>query len=105
MADVREILELRMRIGGDWVEAQSGKSFETVSPATGEVLAVLPQAGREDARAAIEAAGRARSGVAATSAFERAEVCHAVAGVLDARSEELAGELALEQGKPYREAV
>jgi acyl-CoA reductase-like NAD-dependent aldehyde dehydrogenase len=103
--DVRQILELRMRIGGDWVEARSGKSFETVSPATGEILAVLPQATREDGRAAIEAAGRARARVAAMSVFERAEVCDAVAGVVDARRDELARELSLEQGKPYREAV
>jgi acyl-CoA reductase-like NAD-dependent aldehyde dehydrogenase len=105
MADVREILELRMRIGGDWVEAQSGESFETASPATGEVLAVLPSAGREDGRLAVEAAGRARRRVATMSAFERAELCDAVAGVIDSRREELARELSLEQGKPYREAV
>jgi succinate-semialdehyde dehydrogenase/glutarate-semialdehyde dehydrogenase len=105
MADVREILELRMRIGGDWVEAQSGERFETVSPATGDVLAVLPSAGPEDARLAIEAAGRSRRTVAALSAFQRAELCDAVAGVLDARREDLARELSLEQGKPYREAV
>jgi succinate-semialdehyde dehydrogenase/glutarate-semialdehyde dehydrogenase len=105
MPDVREILELRMRIGGDWVEAQRGESFETVSPATGDVLAVLPSAGRDDARLAIEAAGRTRRRMAALSAFERAELCDAVAGVLDSRRGELGRELSLEQGKPYQEAV
>jgi acyl-CoA reductase-like NAD-dependent aldehyde dehydrogenase len=105
MTGVREILELRMWIGGEWVEAHTGESFQTVSPATGEVLAVLPQAGREDARAAIAAAGRARAQVATMSAFERAEICHAVAGALDGRREDLGRELSLEQGKPYREAV
>jgi acyl-CoA reductase-like NAD-dependent aldehyde dehydrogenase len=105
MADVSEILELRMRIGTEWVAAQTGETFQTVSPATGEVLAVLPRAGREDARAAIEAAGRARPRVATLSAFQRAELCHATAGVLDRRREELGRELSLEQGKPYREAV
>jgi succinate-semialdehyde dehydrogenase/glutarate-semialdehyde dehydrogenase len=105
MANVKEILDLRMRIGDAWVEARSGETFRSISPATGEVLAVLPQAGREDARAAIEAAGRARARVAATTAFERAELCDAVAKVLDRRREELARELSLEQGKPYREAV
>jgi succinate-semialdehyde dehydrogenase/glutarate-semialdehyde dehydrogenase len=105
VADVREILELRMCIGGEWVEARAGESFETVSPATGEVLAVLPQAGREDVRAAIEAAGRVRKKVAATPVFERAELCERVAEVIDKRREVLARELSLEQGKPYREAV
>jgi len=105
MTDVREILELRMRIGAEWVEARDGASFETVSPATGEVLAVLPQAGRDDARAAIDAAGRARRNVAAMPVFERAELCRQVAEVLDSRREGLGRELSLEQGKPYREAV
>lgn len=105
MANVREILDLRMRIAGEWVEAQSGETFETVSPATGEVLAVLPRGRREDGRAAVEAAGRARSRMATMSAFERAELCDAVAGALDARREGLGRELSLEQGKPFREAV
>jgi acyl-CoA reductase-like NAD-dependent aldehyde dehydrogenase len=105
MANVSEMLELRMRIGAEWVPAQSGDTFQTVSPATGEVLAVLPQAGREDARAAIEAAGRARARVAAMPAFERAQLCGEVAQVIERRREELGRELSLEQGKPYREAV
>jgi acyl-CoA reductase-like NAD-dependent aldehyde dehydrogenase len=98
-------LDLRMHIGGEWVEAADGATFQTVSPATGEALAVLPRAGRADARAAVEAAGRARARVAASPAFERAARCHAVADVLDSRGSELARELSLEQGKPYREAV
>ena len=61
MVDVSRTLELRMQIAGDWVESRSGETFETVSPASGEVLAVLPRAGREDALAAVEAAGRARA--------------------------------------------
>jgi acyl-CoA reductase-like NAD-dependent aldehyde dehydrogenase len=104
-ADGSEPLELRMHIAGEWVEAADSATFETVSPATGEVLAVLPRAGREDARAAVEAAGRARRCLAATSAFERAALCHAVADVLGARAGDLGRELSLEQGKPYREAV
>jgi acyl-CoA reductase-like NAD-dependent aldehyde dehydrogenase len=98
-------LELRMHIGGEWVEAADGATFQTVSPATGETLAVLPRAGRVDARAAVEAAGRARARVASSSAFERAAQCHAVADVLDSRRGDLGRELSLEQGKPYREAV
>jgi acyl-CoA reductase-like NAD-dependent aldehyde dehydrogenase len=105
MVEVRKALELRMHIGGEWVEAESGETFETVSPATGDVLAVLPQGGRRDARAAIEAAGRAHARVASLGPFERAELAHAVASVLDSRRAELARDVSLEQGKPYREAV
>jgi acyl-CoA reductase-like NAD-dependent aldehyde dehydrogenase len=104
-ADESGALQLRMRIGGEWVEAADGATFETVSPATGATLAVLPRAGRADARGAVAAAGRARARVAASSAFDRAGWCHGVADVLDSRRSELARELSLEQGKPYREAA
>jgi acyl-CoA reductase-like NAD-dependent aldehyde dehydrogenase len=104
-ADGNKALELRMHIAGEWVEAADGATFEAVSPATGEVLAVLPRAGRKDARAAVEAARRARRRLAATSAFERAALCHAVADILGARASDLGRELSLEQGKPYGEAL
>jgi acyl-CoA reductase-like NAD-dependent aldehyde dehydrogenase len=80
-------------------------SFESVSPATGEVLGVLPDAGREDARRAVDAAGAAAEGLAALSVVERARMCHAVADRIDARREEVARLLSLEQGKPLAEAT
>jgi acyl-CoA reductase-like NAD-dependent aldehyde dehydrogenase len=43
-------------IGGDWVDAVSGETFEVVNPATEEVIATVPKAGREDAQRAIAAA-------------------------------------------------
>ena len=35
-------------IGGDWVDAGSGETFETKSPATGEMLGVFPRSSAED---------------------------------------------------------
>jgi acyl-CoA reductase-like NAD-dependent aldehyde dehydrogenase len=43
-------------IGGEWVEAASGETFETTSPATGETLGVFPKSSAEDADRAVEAA-------------------------------------------------
>src|SRR5919204_777228 len=51
--------------------------------------------------AAVEAAGRAQPAWAARSAWERAEICHAIADLIEARREDFARELTLEQGKPY----
>jgi acyl-CoA reductase-like NAD-dependent aldehyde dehydrogenase len=93
-----------MHIGGEWVDSVTGETFERISPVTGEVLATLPDAEREDARAAIDAANRARSSMASMPVFERAALCHAIADVLRSRHEAMAEELSLEQGKPYREA-
>jgi acyl-CoA reductase-like NAD-dependent aldehyde dehydrogenase len=82
-----------------------GATFESVSPATGEVLGVLPDAGREDARRAVAAAGAAAEGLAAVAVVERARLCHAVADRIDARRDEVARLLSLEQGKPLGEAM
>lgn len=96
--------EPRMYIGGEWVDSVGGETFERVSPVTGEVLATLPRANREDAQAAIDEANRTRSHMASMPAFELAALCHAIADVLQSRHQSMAGELSLEQGKPYREA-
>ena len=95
---------LSMYIGGEWVDSVGGETYERVSPATGEVLAILPKANREDAQAAINAANQARSHIASMPVFERATLCHAIADVFQSRHESMAEELSLEQGKTYREA-
>jgi acyl-CoA reductase-like NAD-dependent aldehyde dehydrogenase len=95
---------LLMYIGGEWTDAVGGETFERVSPVTGEVLASLPEASREDAQAAIDAADRARSHMASIPVFERAAMCHAIADVLRSRHKSMGEELSLEQGKTYREA-
>jgi betaine-aldehyde dehydrogenase len=51
--------EYKMLIGGEWVSAKSGKTREVTDPANGELLAKVPEAGAEDAKAAIEAARKA----------------------------------------------
>lgn len=93
-----------MYIGGEWIDSASGETFDRISPVTGEVLARLPRANREDAQAAIDAANRARSHVASMPVFERAALCHAIADVLESKRKSMGEELSLEQGKPYREA-
>src|ERR671915_2220560 len=88
-------------IGGEWVESTGSHVREIVSPVTGEKLADAPDASREDVARAARAARDAQPGWAALSAWERAEVCHAIADLIDERREEMARELTLEQGKPY----
>ena len=46
-------------IRGEWVDAQSGATFETVHPATGEPIARVAEAGEADVDAAVRAARRA----------------------------------------------
>jgi acyl-CoA reductase-like NAD-dependent aldehyde dehydrogenase len=43
-------------IGGEWVDATSGETFEIINPATEDVIATVPKGGREDAQRAIAVA-------------------------------------------------
>ena len=58
-------------VGGEKVAARSGRTFETVNPATGAVLAALPACGAEDVDAAVLAARAAFDGWSKTHPAER----------------------------------
>jgi succinate-semialdehyde dehydrogenase/glutarate-semialdehyde dehydrogenase len=88
-------------IGGNWVAAASDRGRAIVSPVTGETIAEVPDAGSEDIDRAVAAARAAQPTWAARSAWERAEICHAIADLIVERREDFARELSLEQGKPY----
>jgi aldehyde dehydrogenase (NAD+) len=51
-----EVRHFRNYIGGEWVDAASGDTFDVVNPATEETIATVPAGDREDARRAIAAA-------------------------------------------------
>jgi acyl-CoA reductase-like NAD-dependent aldehyde dehydrogenase len=88
-------------IGGRWVHSTGDTVRTIVSPVTGETIAEAADAGSEDIDRAVAAARAAQPAWAARSAWERAEICHAIADLIEARREDFARELSLEQGKPY----
>jgi acyl-CoA reductase-like NAD-dependent aldehyde dehydrogenase len=88
-------------VGGTWVASTGDLARSIVSPVTGETLAEAPDASAADVDAAVGAARRAQPAWAARSAWERAEICHAIADLISERREDFARELTLEQGKPY----
>ena len=66
----------KMLIDGKWVEAASGKTFETRNPATGEVLATVAEGDAEDIDRAVAAARRAFDGPwSKFKPFERQRCC------------------------------
>jgi len=91
-----------MFFGGRWQPSASGETFEATSPATGDVIATVPQGDRGDATRAIDAARGAADGWARLTAFERAAKMHAVGDLIEARRDDLARTLTLDQGKPLR---
>jgi succinate-semialdehyde dehydrogenase/glutarate-semialdehyde dehydrogenase len=88
-------------IGGSWAASTGERARTIVSPVTGESIAEAPDASSADVDAAVAAARTAQPKWAALSAWDRADVCHAIANLIDERREEFARELTLEQGKPY----
>jgi succinate-semialdehyde dehydrogenase/glutarate-semialdehyde dehydrogenase len=89
-------------IGGAWVDATGDDARAILSPVTGEQLADAPNASPADVARAARAAREAQPRWAALSVFERAEVMHRIADVVEERREELARSLVLENGKPYK---
>jgi acyl-CoA reductase-like NAD-dependent aldehyde dehydrogenase len=64
---------LKMYIGGRWVESESGKTFDAHNPATGEVIATLPE-GTARTRSAIAAANENRHRISDMPVWDRATV-------------------------------
>jgi acyl-CoA reductase-like NAD-dependent aldehyde dehydrogenase len=92
----------QMFVGGSWQPSASGETFDATSPATGELIATVPQGDRGDAQRAIDAARGAADGWARLTAFERAAKMHAIGDLIEARRDGLARTLTLDQGKPMR---
>ncbi len=93
-------------IGGTWRPASSGERFDVVNPATGDLVAEVADATRTDVDAAVAAADGARAPLAKLTEFERAELLHRVADIIDAQATPLAEQLTAESGKPlHAEAI
>jgi aldehyde dehydrogenase (NAD+) len=84
--------DYQLYIGGEFVDAASGETFETFDPATGEKIADVAKAGREDAVRAIEAARKAfdEGPWPRLSGKERAAKLTKIAELIDAHQGELA---------------
>jgi len=94
-----------MYINGKWVESKNGKIFASYNPANGERIALFPDAGREDAHGAIEAASEAFPAWSATTAYVRSEFLYKCYHAFMERKEDLARIMTEEQGKPLRAAL
>ena len=93
-------------IAGEWIAAQSGKTFQNTNPAdTREVVAQYPLSAREDALAAIDAAQKAAPTWAATTPPARGRILSKTSQILESRKAELAELLTREEGKTLAEAT
>ena len=91
-----------MFIDGTWTDGRSSETIRVVSPATGETLADVPSATGADVEAAVAAARQGQVALEALGVYERAELLHAAAALIEGDAEAIARDLAIEQGKPWR---
>jgi aldehyde dehydrogenase (NAD+) len=91
-------------IGGEWVDARSGETFETTNPATGETIGVFPKSGTDDVDYAAAAAKDAFERWRLVPAPKRAEILFRVGQRFLDRKDELIELMVQEMGKVRAEA-
>jgi acyl-CoA reductase-like NAD-dependent aldehyde dehydrogenase len=101
VVDVDATHEIKQLIGGAWVDAANGRTFEDADPFTGEVVLTAPAGDAADASAAIEAASAAFEGWRKTPPAERQRIFLAAADLLEARRDEVVSMLARETGSTF----
>ena len=92
-------------INGDWVDAASGETFDSTSPADGETIGVFPKSGPEDADRAVAAAKAAYEEWRLVPAPRRGEVLFRFAQLLTDAKDELTDLMTHEMGKVKAEAA
>ncbi len=99
-------LQTRLLIDGKWRDSVSGKTFETLNPATEEVIAEVAEGDAADVDLAVKAARKAfDSGPwRAMDARDRGRLINRLADLIEENIDELAELETLDNGKPISEA-
>ncbi len=105
LAEAEKFMRQTNLIAGEWVDADSGNSFEVFNPGTGTLIGTAPECGKDETRRAVEAAAEAFKTFGKTTAKERSEMLHKLHDIILENQEALADLLSAEQGKPMAEAM
>jgi succinate-semialdehyde dehydrogenase/glutarate-semialdehyde dehydrogenase len=104
MTDFSHLVREANLIAGRWVPADDGGQIDVTDPATGDVVARVPDAGAGETRRAIEAAHAAFPAYAALPLGERVALMRRLHQAILNEQEALAAMLTAEQGKPLAES-
>jgi succinate-semialdehyde dehydrogenase / glutarate-semialdehyde dehydrogenase len=97
-------MEKLLYINGSWT-GDSLEKIEVFNPATAEVVGTVPSCGKEETKAAIDAAHDAFAGWSKLTAYERADYLMKLNDLMMEEKEEIAELMTLEMGKPYKESL
>ncbi|XP_046542736.1 aldehyde dehydrogenase, mitochondrial-like [Haliotis rubra] len=103
-----EIKYKQLFINNEWVDAQSGRTFSTLNPCTGEVICEIQEADKADVDLAVASARSAfRTGSAwrTMDASKRAALITKFADLLERDKEYIASLETLDNGKPFLDSV
>ena len=101
-----QIRQTQLLIGGQWTPARSGKTFQTINPATEEVIADVAEADAADVEMAVLAARKAfdEGPWPRMNARERGLIMMRLADLIESEIDELAALESLDNGKPVSDA-
>ncbi|NTF10295.1 NAD-dependent succinate-semialdehyde dehydrogenase [Agrobacterium rubi] len=90
-------------VGGQWLDAASGKTVDVIDPATQNVMGTVPDMGSKETRAAIDAAAKAFGPWKVRTHAERAALLEKWHALIIQHEDDLGLLLTMEQGKPLTE--
>ncbi len=93
---------MRMYLAGHWIDRE--KKIDVLNPYDGTVVDTVPCADSSDVEKALESAVRGARTMAALPGYDRYRILKAAADLIEARSEELARTITLEEGKSLTES-
>jgi len=107
LSDLAKQIALRSHydnwIGGKWVPAVRGQTFDNPSPITGKTVSVHARSTAEDIELALDAAHAAKGAWGRTPAAERSRVLNKIADRIEEKLSLLALVETIDNGKPIRE--
>src|SRR4026208_31202 len=105
-AETKTPRKYQLLIDGKWVDAESGKTFLTPNPATGETLAEVAEADKADIDKAVVAARRALEGKwSKMSARDRGRLLYKLSQLIEQHAADLAALETADNGKPIKESL
>lgn len=103
--ETNNLIKTAAYVNGKWVSAGTGKAFDVTNPATGELIASVPDMDRDDVRHAIDAANDAWPPYRELTANQRAVLLKKWYALILENKEELAFLMTKESGKVLQESL
>ena len=100
----KSLFKTQSYVNGQWIDAQSGKTFSVENPATGKSIGTMPEMDKADTEKAVEAAAAALPSYRQTTGRQRARMLRKWYQLMMDNQEDIAKLITWENGKPLGDA-